>query len=372
MASEMLYPVMPVYLKSLGYSVFFIGLIEGIAEAVAGLSKGYFGKLSDSQGKRLPFVQWGYTLSAISKPVIGLVSSIWVIFFARTLDRLGKGIRTGARDAMLADGTTKESRGKVFGFHRSMDTLGAVAGPLIALVYLANNPGAYAQLFILAFIPGLLAIAISFLIKEVRSEKIKTGTPGFLSFLNYWKTASASYKKLAAGLLLFALVNSSDIFLLLMMKEKGATDTEVIGIYIFYNLIYALAAFPIGAFADKIGLKKMLVTGLFIFGAVYAGMAFADGKIAFLALFALYGIYAAATEGVSKALITNVCKKNETATAIGTYTAFQSICALVASTLAGWIWYSAGAEVVFIYSAVISILVAIWLYNQKIETATDE
>src|ERR671921_37634 len=142
-ASEMLYPVMPVFLSSIGFSIQLIGVLEGFAEAVAGLSKSYFGKRSDITGKRLPFVQLGYALSAVSKPMMAVfIYPLW-IFFARTVDRLGKGLRTGARDAMLSDECSKEIKGKVFGFHRSMDTMGAVLGPAIALIYLYNHPGNY-------------------------------------------------------------------------------------------------------------------------------------------------------------------------------------------------------------------------------------
>src|SRR6478672_11960905 len=149
-ASEMLYPIMPLYLKTIGFSIVLIGVLEGVAEATAGLSKGYFGKLSDNTGKRVPFIQIGYALSAISKPIIGFfIYPLW-IFFARTIDRLGKGIRTGARDAMLSDEATPATKGKVFGFHRSMDTLGAVAGPALALLYLSFYPGQYKTLFLVA------------------------------------------------------------------------------------------------------------------------------------------------------------------------------------------------------------------------------
>ena len=147
-ASEMLYPVMPVYLQSIGFSVVLIGLLEGMAEATAGLSKGYFGNFSDKIGSRVPFVRWGYTLSAVSKPLMALFTfPLWVIF-ARTLDRLGKGVRTGARDAMLSDETTRENKGKVFGFHRALDTAGAAVGPFAALIFLYYYPGQYKWLFI--------------------------------------------------------------------------------------------------------------------------------------------------------------------------------------------------------------------------------
>ena len=163
-ASELLYPVMPIYLKSIGFSIILIGLLEGFAEATAGLSKGYFGTLSDNKGKRLPFIQIGYAFSAISKPMMAIFSNIFWIFSARTLDRLGKGVRTGSRDALLSDESTPETKGRVFGFHRSMDTVGAVLGPLLALVYLTYNPENYKSLFYLTLFPGLVALIFTFLI----------------------------------------------------------------------------------------------------------------------------------------------------------------------------------------------------------------
>lgn len=366
MASEMLYPIMPIYLKSIGFSVVFIGLLEGVAEAVAGLSKGYFGKLSDHIGRRMPFVQWGYGLSALSKPMMGLfIFPLW-IFLARTLDRVGKGLRTGARDAMLSDASTSQTKGKVFGFHRSMDTLGAVLGPSFALIYLQFYPDDLRTLFFIAFAPGCLAVIFSFLVKDskrkIESEKV---LPSFLSFGKYWKKSSPEYRKLLVGLLVFTLFNSSDVFLLLKMKESGMDNTKVIMVYIFYNLIYAILAFPMGYIADRIGLKKVFLGGLLIFAIVYIGMAINHDPIVFCLLFFLYGAYAAATEGISKAWISNISDPKDTATAIGTYTAFQSICALFASFLAGLLWYSLGASFTFTITAVVVGLVIIYLYNCK-------
>jgi MFS family permease len=360
-ASEMLYPVMPVYLKSIGFSIVFIGLLEGIAEAVAGLSKGYFGKLSDVSGKRLPFVQLGYTLSALSKPMLAFfINPIWV-FFSRTTDRLGKGIRTGARDALLSDESTSKTKGKIFGFHRSMDTLGAVIGPAIALIYLYFNPSQYKNLFLLAFIPGLLAILSTLFLKQkdnpAPKEKQKVY---FFSFLNYWKQSDSRYRKLLIGLLAFALFNSSDVFLLLKVKEAGINDTYVIGIYIFYNLIYSLSAFPMGILADKLGMKKIFITGLVIFSIVYAGIGITTELWWFVILFLLYGIYAAASEGIAKAWISNIADKKDTATAIGTYTGFQSICSLFASSFTGLIWYQWGSTPAFIVTAVVTLLVIVY------------
>lgn len=369
MASEMLYPVMPMFLKHIGFSVVFIGILEGIAEAVAGLSKPYFGKLSDAKAKRLPFVQLGYGLSALSKPIMAFfIYPLW-IFFARAIDRLGKGIRTGARDAMLSDESTKATKATVFGFHRSMDTLGAVFGPAIALVYLYFNPNNYKTLFLIAFAPGLLAIVCTLLIKEKSkplNPKLLNAKPASIfSFVTYWKTSPPQYKKLVIGLLLFALFNSSDVFLLLQMKENGLTDIEVIGVYIFYNLIYALLAYPIGLIADKLGLKKIFITGLIAFAIVYTGFAFNNNIIVFGILFVLYGFYAAATEGIAKAWISNIVDGGETATAIGTYAGLQSIAALFASSFCGLLWYNFGAKITFLATAIVTIIVIIYLWFLK-------
>lgn len=360
-ASEMLYPIMPIYLKSIGFSIVLIGILEGVAEATAGLSKGYFGKLSDNTGKRVPFVQLGYAFSAISKPMMAVfIYPLW-IFFARTVDRFGKGIRTGARDALLSDEATPETKGKIFGFHRSVDTFGAVLGPTFALLYLYYHPQNYKTLFFIAFIPGCLSILASFFLKDKNktSIKVKKATP-FFSFIKYWKDSPIIYRKVVFGLLAFTLFNSSDVFLLLKAKQAGLSDTMVIGVYIFYNLIFALSAFPIGIIADKIGLKKMFVFGLSIFAIVYFGIGFSTNVYIIFGLFALYGIYAAATDGISKAWISNITDKKDTATAIGTFAGFQSICTMLASSLAGLIWYQFGAMATFMITAIATALIILY------------
>ncbi|MBW7846819.1 MAG: MFS transporter [Bacteroidales bacterium] len=361
MASEMLYPVLPIYLKNIGFSVVLIGILEGVAEAVAGLSKGYFGKLSDSRGRRVPFVQAGYALSTLSKPLMAVfVWPLWV-FFARTLDRFGKGIRIAARDALLSDEATAKTKGKVFGFHRSMDTLGAVLGPLLALVYLRWYPTDYRTLFFIAFVPGLLAIAASMLLRDKKGKQ-KQASVGvsLFSFVKYWKISHSSYKRLVIGLLVFALVNSSDAFLLLKAKESGLNDASVISLYIFYNLIFALCSFPLGILADRAGLKAIFVVGLILFSLSYSGIAFASDQILFYVFFFSYGLFSAATDGISKAWITNIVTREETATAIGTFTAFQSISTMIASTLTGVIWFRFGSATALVIASAISLFVAIY------------
>jgi MFS family permease len=363
MASEMLYPVTPIYLRSIGFSILLIGILEGVVEAFAGLSKSYFGKLSDNMGKRVPFVQLGYTLSALSKPMMAFFAAPAWVFLVRTLDRIGKGVRTGARDALLSDESTPQTKATVFGFHRSFDTFGAVLGPAFALLFLYFYPASYKKLFYVAFIPGVLAVVSTFLLKEkLQAPVIKKATVSFFSFIDYWKTSSPAYKKLVIGLLIFALFNSSDIFLLLKAKESGISDSQVIGLYIFYNLVYALMAYPVGLLADKIGFKKMLLIGLAIFSAVYFLMGIANNKLVLLIAFFLYGVYASATEGVSKAWITNLANKNNVATAIGTYGGFQSICSLLASTISGFLWYRFGSSTTFFLSAMGSMVALGYLY----------
>jgi MFS family permease len=370
--SEMLIPVMPIYLKTIGFTALWIGILEGLAEAIVGVSKGYFGKLSDERGRRLPFVQLGYLLSNISKPLMTLfISPIWVLFI-KSGDKLGKGIRTSARDAMLSDECSKENKGKVFGLHRAMDTCGAAIGPSLALIFLFYYPAQYKSLFLFAFIPGMIAVSFTFLIKEkvVAQASINkianTKRFQFFSYFSYWKKSSTDYKKIVIGLLLFTLFNSSDVFLLLMAKQIGFEDLHIIGVYIFYNLVYALFSFPIGAMADKIGIKTTFIIGLILFAIVYVGMAFVKTEMMLYALFFIYGIYAACTDGVSKAWIAKISPKEETATALGFYASFTSIATMLASFIAGILWVSFSPATTFIVAGTGVVLVIIYfLYNSK-------
>ena len=359
-ASEMIYPVVPVYLKEIGFSVLLIGLLEGVADFTSGISKGYFGKLSDEKGIRLPFIKGGYFFSALSKPMIAMLTYPLWIFFARTTDRFGKGLRTAARDALLSQQSTKETKARIFGFHRGMDTLGAAIGPIIALSFLYFYPKQYVSLFYFAFIPGIIAVLLIFLLKE-KKEPVSTLPKGnFFSFFTYWTIASPEYKKLITGLLLFALFNSSDVFLLLITREVTASDTTTIAAYIFYNIVYAAASFPLGSLADKFGIKKIFILGLLMFAIVYAGFAFHPSTAVIFVLFFIYGIYGAATEGITKAWITNIAHDTNTATAIGFYTSCQSICSLLASFIAGFVWSGLGSSFTFGATAFIAFFVIIY------------
>jgi MFS family permease len=354
-STEMLYPITPLYLKSIGFSVVLIGVIEGVGEAISGLSKGYFGELSDKKGVRVPFIKLGYWLSAVGRPLMAAFTFPAWIFGARSLDLLGKGIRTSARDAMLSDESTPQTKATVFGFHRMMDTLGAVIGPSIALLYLYYYPGSYRIMFLIAFAPAVLAGTTVLFLKEKKKKKdgsLKKEKLPFIASFNYIKTGSAEYKKLRFGLLLFTLFNSSNAFLILKMKDSGQSDTSAIGIYIFYNFIYAAFSYPLGKLADKIGMKITFTAGLLLFAAVYVGMALNTSLLGFFFLFFLYGLFMASTEGISRAWISNVCEKEDTGKALGVFLGFNSLLTLLASSLAGLIWYKFSPQATFFLTAI--------------------
>jgi MFS family permease len=360
MASDMLYPVMPAYLRSIGFSVAFIGLLEGIAEAAAGLSKGYFGYWSDVSGKRLPFVRLGYTLSALSKPLMAAMAYPLWIFLVRTLDRLGKGMRTGARDAILADASTDGNRGKVFGFHRSMDTVGAALGPALALIWLYFRPGDYIPLFFIAFLPGIISVLLLFTLKEQNNLAPQGKTITFSDSMRWLKTATPAYRTLLWGLLLFASINSAEIFLLLRAKDLGMSDAGVVGLYIFFNLIFALLAYPLGRLSDTMGMKRIFLLGLALFAITYLGMALLSSTTAIIALFFVYGGFAAATDGLAKAWISKVCGPREKAVGLGTFAGLQSLSLLLASVWAGLLWDIAGPMTVFLLTAGLSVPVGLY------------
>lgn len=371
-SSEMLYPVLPLFLQEIGFSSVLIGFLEGAAEATSGLTKGYFGRVSDSSGRRLPFVQLGYLLSGLAKSGMVLFTFPLWVFGTRSMDRFGKGLRTGARDAMLSDEATSENKGSVFGFHRAMDTLGAAIGPSFALVFIYYFPQQYRTLFLIAFIPAMLGTGLTLLLKEKPHKKDKKTNFHLSQIFNYWGESTAGYKKAAALLLLFALFNSSDIFLLMRIKEVVHNDTYVIAAYILYNLVYALAAFPLGHLADRIGLRVTLVAGFGIFALVYAGFGFASLTWHFVIAFILYGVYAAATEGVGKALLSNLVPKSQSASALGTFAGFNSISALFASIIAGLLWKYFSPMSMLLFSAAGALLVALLLGLTPLTEKTDQ
>ncbi len=366
MASEMLYPVTPIFLTVvLGSSMAVVGLIEGIAELTAGILKGYSGNLSDKLRKRSIFVVIGYSISALSKPLPGIFPSIGVVAASRTTDRIGKGIRTAPRDALLASYASKNT-GAVFGFHRGMDTLGAAIGPLLALLLLSVYPNNYQLIFLIAFVPSLFAVSLTLTVKDNVIVKDKKDRKNFLLF---FKDSSKTFKKIILLLTLFALVNSSDVFLILKSREiTNSSSLAIIG-YVFYNLVYAFASYPVGKVSDTLGKKKILITGFIIYSFVYLGFALANNLTIIFVLFAFYGIYAASTEGIAKAWVSDLIPDENRGTAIGILTMSTSIAIMLGSFLAGILWDEFGSAVPFLLSSIVSSIIALLLFLFREESS---
>lgn len=361
-ASEMLYPVTPIFLTAvLGSSMALVGIIEGIAEFIAALLKGYFGNLSDKVGRRSVFVTIGYSLSAISKPLPGILPNIPVVFATRVADRIGKGIRTAPRDALLGSYSNGNS-GAVFGFHRAMDTLGAAIGPAAALLLLNIYPENYQLIFLIAFFPSIVAVAFTLMIKDKSVSSEKRIKHVYLEFII---SSPKSYKRILLLLAAFSLVNSSDVFLILKSRDISESSTLAILGYIFYNIIYAVSSYPLGNLSDKIGKKKVFTFGLVLFSLVYFGFAFLPNIYLLWMLFALYGVYAASTEGISKAWISDLISDESRGSAIGLATLIMGICVMLGSFITGILWDKFGSQIPFVISASVSLMLSIIVWLKK-------
>lgn len=311
-ASEMIYPIVPIFLTSvLGAPVAIVGLIEGIAESTASILKVVSGWLSDKFQRRKPFIVAGYSFSAISKIILSLAFSWPFVLIARFIDRFGKGTRTSARDALIAESSENSVRGRAFGFHRALDTLGAVVGPMIALLaihFLDNN---FRLIFFLAFIPAFIGILLLlFFVKEKKKEANSSS-----AFHFNWHNLDPSFKIFLLISFIFALGNSSDAFLILRAQNLGLSLTLVVLAYILFNFTYAIFSIPAGIISDKIGPRKVLLAGFLLFSAVYLFFGLVHSSLFLWILFPVYGLYMALTEGVGKAYISNLVSQEKTGTA---------------------------------------------------------
>ena len=338
-ASEMLYPIIPLFLVgTLGASPAILGLVEGIAEGGSSVLRWVAGALSDRFRRRKPFVVIGYALSAISKPVMGLAATAigWPLFLlGRSTDRLGKSIRTSARDALIADSTEPQYRGRAFGLHRAMDTCGAIVGPLVALGFIAAAQSrSLAWLFVVALAPGILSAIVALVaVRDIPHEAHPGARPPPI-----FQRFSGRFWHLIAAVTLFSLGNSSDSFLLLRSRQVGLSLSSVILAYVLYNVVYALGALPLGRLSDRIGRKPVVVAGWVVYAAVYFGFGAARSVFAPWLLLAAYGIYQAMTDGVTKALVADIVPKSQRAGAIGLFYTATGMAQLAASLAAGALW----------------------------------
>jgi MFS family permease len=366
-ASEMLYPITPFFLTLvLGASMASLGLIEGVAEGIASLLKAYSGSWSDRARKRRPFVVLGYSLSAISKPMIG-VSAGWIgVLVARGLDRTGKGIRSAPRDALIADSVTPEQRGAAFGWHRGMDTMGAAVGPLLTLSLLTFNAGDFRALYFWALVPGALSVAMALSIREPRRERPLEvpATKTSIHPLRSWSKFEGSFKRYILTWGVFSLANSSDAFLLLKAKSAGLSTQSVVLLYCGYNLVYSLSSPWLGTLSDRYDRRKVMACGLLVFGGVYLGFGFASASWHFVALFLIYGLYMGATDGVGKALAVDLSPRELRATGVGLLGTVTSLCTIVASATAGVLWDHLGSAWTFYYGAAGAVIAALLLLLQ--------
>lgn len=355
-SSEMLYPLTPLFLSSvLGAPVAVVGLIEGLAEGAAAVLASVSGWWSDLAKRRKPFVLGGYLLSAVSKPLLA-VSATWPpALIARVLDRVGKGVRGAPRDSLLADSTDARYRGKAFGWHRAMDTAGAVVGPLLALVLLHVLSGDLRRVLLVAVIPGMIAAALVLLVRETRKAPADARPRPRLADL------PSGYRRYVAAWAVFAITNSSDIFLILRARSLGFSTMTVVLAYAFYNTVYALASPLIGDASDRLGRTRVLRGGLAVFAAVYIGFALARTGWLVWVLFAVYGIYIAATEGVGKALAIDMAPSGVRGSAVGVFGTVTGLCTVVASVVAGVLWDSVGPSAPFIFGAAGAITAALLL-----------
>jgi len=357
-SSEMIYPLVPLFLvQTLKAPVAIIGVIEGLAEATASVFKGVSGWVSDRVGRRKGLVVSGYGLAAFAKPLLALAAAWPLVLTARVLDRFGKGLRTAPRDALLADSSLAEQRGRAFGFHRSADQIGAVAGPLLALPLLAAFQGNYRALFVAAFLPAVLGVALLAAV----SEAGRPAAPGTQPPTTLRLAGVPRFRRFLAIMLLFALGNSSDMFLILRAQQLGCATGGVVLLFAAFNLTYVFSAYPSGRLSDRLGRRRLLAAGLGLFALVYLGFGVAPQPLWLWLLFPVYGLYMGLTDGVSRAFVVDLVPTEQRGTALGIYSMAVDLTAFLASALAGWLWQWLGPPAPFLVGAALAALAALWL-----------
>lgn len=363
-ASDMLYPLVPLYLAAvLGAGPRTLGLIEGIAEAACSLLKLFSGVVMDRTRSAKPWILFGYGLAGFSRPLIALASSwVWVLFI-RFADRVGKGLRTSPRDALLASSIAPEQRGLAFGLHRAMDNAGAVCGPLVAAMLLGMG-FAIKDLFLMSLFPAMICLVLVLLVREPKQENLIARKSRFS-----WSMADmpAVYKRYLVAVALFTLGNSSNMFLLLRARELGLPEAQVPLAWALVSAIAMLFATPLSALSDRFGRVRFIVGGWLAYALFYLGLGMLQPgtPLILFGLFAFYGLFAAATEGVEKALVADLAPSQLNGTAFGWFNLISGVMLLPASIIFGWIYQQAGAAAAFGFSAACAfaanLLLLVWV-----------
>ncbi|MEW6418711.1 MAG: MFS transporter [Nitrospirota bacterium] len=365
-SSEMIYPLVPLFLANvLGVSKSVIGLIEGIAESTASLLKVFSGWLSDRIGNRKWLMFAGYGISTLSRPIVALATGWHHVMGSRFMDRFGKGVRTSPRDAIIAESSDSAYFGRAFSFHRSLDTMGAVVGPALAFLLLGIFSNNYRSVFWLSMTPG--AIAVLLIVFFISEKKIKRETKEELSKhlviplhpplvkggLFDWK-----FKFFVLIATIFAIGNSSDVFLILRAQQIGIPTVMIPVVYLLFNLIYSLSAIPAGIAADRFGRKRVILLGFVLFAILYYGFAAAKDTTAIWILFAFYGLFMGLTEGIQKAFLATIIPQDFKATAFGVYNTAVGLAMFPASLIGGWLWDNISPSATFYYGSITASLSA--------------
>ncbi len=356
-SSEMIYPLVPLFLANiLGVNKSIIGLIEGIAESTASLLKVFSGWYSDRIGNRKWLMVAGYGISTLSRPILALAAGWHHVMGFRFVDRFGKGIRTAPRDAIVVESTEKDHLGLAFGFQRAMDTIGAVLGPAIAFFLLGIFSNGYRIIFWVSMIPAVIAVLlIAFFITEKANNSSHTFKSPKLT-LKYFDGRFKTFVLIAA---VFAVGNSSDVFLILRAQQVGIQPVTIPVVYLMFNLIYALSALPAGIAADKFGKKKVVLIGFILFALVYYGFAVVADTVMVWVLFAFYGFFMGITDGVQKAFLATIIPADFKATAFGIYNTAVGLATLPASLIGGMLWDRISPAATFYYGSITATVTAL-------------
>ncbi len=348
-SSEMIYPLVPLFLANvLGVNKSVIGFIEGIAESTASLLKVFSGWFSDRIRNRKWLMVFGYGISTLSRPILGLATGWHQVMGFRFVDRFGKGIRTAPRDAIVVESTPKAHLGRAFGFQRAMDTLGAVVGPALAFLLLEIYSNGYRIIFWLSIIPAIIAVLlIVFFIVEKRTNPGESKIPK-LSL----KQFDGKFKAFVLIAAVFAAGNSSDVFLILRAQQLGIPAIRIPVVYLMFNLIYSVCSIPAGMAADRFGKRRVILLGFVLFALVYYGFGVAANSEMVWMLFAFYGVFMGLTEGVQKAYLADIIPTDFKATAFGIYNTAVGLAMFPASLIGGMLWDRISPAATFYYGAI--------------------
>ena len=365
LGSQMVFPLIPLFLATtLGASTLVVGLIEGSAETAASLLKVFSGYWSDKIKRRKPFVLVGYGLSSLSKPLFAFANTWQGVFGIRIVERVGKGIRSAPRDAIIAESCAEEVRGKAYGIHRAMDGIGSILGAVLALILLISL--GYRNVFLLAGIPSLIAVLLIIFVKE-KNKKSPQTTPGTTKAVRIsFKVLTPQLKYFTTVATIFALGNFGYAFLMLRALNIGLSDHTAMLLYITFYIIYTIFTIPAGMISDKIGRKPVIGIGYALFGLTSLGLVFVSSLFQIVWLFAIYGVFYAMIDGVQRAFVVDLAPPDLKATALGTFHTATGLAALPAGVIAGLLWDTISPEMAFVYGFVLSIVAAASLLKLKI------